>query len=120
VGICSTHAAKKIKKDETHMSKTVFDIVTEYPQIQHVPAEMEQATMHKHGRKDCHGRMNRLVRFECKEIVWYCAISIGYLIHPAPGSNLGKKNSYIEDNDPVSEVWGCSGRVIIFIGDHAV
>jgi hypothetical protein len=120
MGICSADAAKEIKNNKAQMSKPVFDVIPEDPQIEHVPAKMEQPTMHEHGRKDGQCRVNRLMRFEGKETVWNCAKGIGCRVHPAPGSHLGKKYPDIEDNDPDGEVRERSGGIVIFIWYHAV
>jgi len=120
MGVCSTNSAEKIKDDEAEMAEPVFDVITEYPQIKHVTSKMEQSAMHEHGRKDCQGRMDRLLRFECKEVVWYCPVRIRYCIHPSPGRNLQKKHGDIEDNDPDCEKWEQTGGIIVFIGYHAV
>ena len=37
------------------MSKFVFDVVSEDPEVEHVPEKMQPAPMHEHGREDSGG-----------------------------------------------------------------
>ncbi len=64
--------------------------------------------------------MDRLLRFEREEAVWYCSVSIRYCIHSGAGSKLGKKYGYIQDNNPDRNEREYMGGIIIFIRYHAV
>ena len=44
-------SAEKIKYEVREMAQTVFDIVAEYPQVPHVPDQVEPASMQKHRRE---------------------------------------------------------------------
>ncbi len=49
---CGGNTANKVKHQKSEMPHGVFDIVAEYPKIQHVAADMHPAAMHEHGAKD--------------------------------------------------------------------
>ncbi len=70
------HAAEEVEQEEPQMSEPVFDVVAEYPEIEHVPADMQQSAVHKHGGEyGKHGRY-RLVRMETKYVFRNCAEGI--------------------------------------------
>ena len=41
-------AAHQIEHDKAPVAHCIFDIVTEYPEIQHVPKQMHPAAMQEH------------------------------------------------------------------------
>ena len=48
---CS-HSRKEIENDKSQRPEIVFDVVSEYPEIEHVEEKMKKAAMDKHGSKE--------------------------------------------------------------------
>lgn len=49
-------SGKKIKEDKPERSQIILDVVPEYPQIEHIPDEMEKSSVQKHGCEQGEGR----------------------------------------------------------------
>ena len=52
LGQTGAQPREQIKDHESKMTQSVFDIVPENPQIQHVSDQMQKAPMEEHGRKE--------------------------------------------------------------------
>lgn len=49
-------SGKKIKEDKPKRPQIIFDIIPEYPQIEHIPDEMEKPSVQEHGCKQSERR----------------------------------------------------------------
>src|SRR2546422_10546357 len=47
----------------TTLFRSVFDVVTENPQIEHVAGDVEEPAVHEHGREDRRDRMRELAEY---------------------------------------------------------
>jgi hypothetical protein len=48
---CS-HSRKEIEKDKSQRPEIVFDVISEYPEIEHVEKKMKKTAMDKHGSQE--------------------------------------------------------------------
>ena len=55
--MCQTggQSRNQIEQDEPGGAETILNVVSEYPQIQHVPQQMEDAAVHEHGGQERQG-----------------------------------------------------------------
>jgi hypothetical protein len=49
LGECRHQTARQVEYDKADMAQTILDIIPKNPQVEHIPPQMEPATMEKHG-----------------------------------------------------------------------
>lgn len=53
MGVSRNNSGRYIKQKEPQVSKPVFYIIAEYPEIQHITPKVEYPAMQEHRREDC-------------------------------------------------------------------
>ena len=110
----SAYPAKKIEKDEPQMPKFVLDIIAEYPEIKHVPADMQQTSVHEHRGKYSKRSGDRLVRMEAQDVSWYRTIGQHYILAVSRRQELKDKERNVQgDNEKRHERKRPGGIVVL-------
>ena len=85
------------------MSAGVFNVVSEYPEVQHVAANMRDIGMEEHGceesKVDSHG--------------WDEAVSVHYELHAQRCEKLPHKDKYISGYETPRDYWQNTPRILI-------
>jgi hypothetical protein len=58
MGQACSQARKKIEKDESERPQEILNVITEYPEIEHVPEKVEKAPVEEHGSDQGQSRGN--------------------------------------------------------------
>ena len=100
------------------MSEPFFDIIAEYPEIEHIPAHMKQPSVHEHGGEYGQDRGDRLSGFKADKVVRYCTVTVNDVFAVFSGHQLHDENQYVQADDKDSAERDYTYRVVIFVGYH--
>ncbi len=95
MGVCRDYAAEEIEHNEPQVPEPVFDIVSEYPKIKHVAANMKNPAMHKHRGKYREYHRYWLVRPEAQEVLRNRAVCMHKILAVSMRKELEDKKRYI-------------------------
>jgi hypothetical protein len=118
----SEKTTNKIEEEKTKMAKSVFNVVSENPKIQHVSEEVQETTMEEHGGKDRERKGDQRNNVE--------HLSMGDLIGNGPPlknealtfskiqHGLMKKNKDVDQYNPDGDQRKRRSRIIVFKGEQ--
>lgn len=66
-------AANQVKKEEAKMSEGIFNVISENPEVKHIPKQVEKTTVEEHRGKKSQGKgdgRNYLYNLSTGDLVW--------------------------------------------------
>jgi hypothetical protein len=100
------------------MSKPVFDIIAENPEIQHIACDMKKPAVHEHGSEYGKHRRYGLMGFEIHDVVRDGAVGIYQVPAAFLRHELEDKNECIQDDNGDRDEGERPRGVIVLIGNH--
>jgi len=118
VGIGGKDAAEEIKQKEPQVAQHVFDVIAEYPEVEHVATDMKEPAVHEHRGEDGQERGNGLVRMEGEYVMRDRPVRRNKPLRLSPVKDLKNKYRYVQGDDEQRDEGNCPRRVVVFIRDH--
>lgn len=72
----------KIKDQKPEMSESVFYVVAEDPEIEHIAPEMKKTAVKEHGGEDGGNRMDRLGLLEGQKVMGNRTVMVNHFLLP--------------------------------------
>ncbi len=122
MGKAGDYSCYKVEEDEADVAHPVFDVVSEDPEIEHIPCDVQKSAMNEHRREEC--------EWDGDESRWIEVFKVCYLVRDGPRHSyecelLQSPHGQLEDEDKKVYGYDYDGNegegicgIVVFKRDH--
>ncbi len=95
MGVGSEYAAEEVEENKPQVPEPVFNVIAEYPEVEHIARDMQKSAMHEHRSKQGEHYRNRLLRMEAEEVFRYSTVCVNKVLAVSCGEKFKDEDRYI-------------------------